>query len=84
MDRQVIPLDEGEVLVDVARLGMVSMYFRTDDGRIGAVRGTPGSWRWEVFTDSNDIALAQELFEALDKQVRVGFFELPNALPEGS
>lgn len=84
MDRQVIPLDGAEVLADVARIGMMMMYFRTEDGRVGAVTGSPGAWTYTVFTAGGDITATQELFDALEKQVRVGWFELPNALPEGS
>jgi hypothetical protein len=82
MDRQVVVLDGSEVLVDVARIGMVLMYFRTEDGRIGAVTGKPGAWLYQVVTDSR-VAQIEGLFDALEKQVRVGYFELPNTLVEG-
>jgi hypothetical protein len=82
VDRQVIPLDGADVLVDVAHLGMVGLYFRTEDGRVGcAVRAADG-WRWEVIGDSADTEAVLELFDALEKQIRTGWFELPAALPE--
>lgn len=84
MDRQVVVLDGDEVLVDVGRVGMVMMFFRTEDDRVGRVSGQPGAWSYDVYTTSAEIAGVTTLFDALDKQVRVGFFELPNALTEGT
>lgn len=83
MDRQVLNVDGGEVLVDVARVGMVMMYFRTSDGRFGVVGGKPGAWSTEVRTGA-DAGQIGALFDALEKQVRVGYFDLPNVLPAGS
>lgn len=79
-DRQIIDVQGTEVLASVARVGMLSMYFRTDDGRVGrAVRGGE-DWTWEVYTERSDVELTNALFDNLVKQIRVGWFELPNAL----
>lgn len=77
LDRQVIELDGQEVLVDVARLGMVALYWRTDDGRLGKAEKTASGWAWVEYTDQADIVATAELFDALEKQIRTGFFELP-------
>ena len=81
LDRQIITLNGQEVLADVARLGMVSLYYRTDQGEVGrAVRDGEG-WRYEPVTDEAARLQLVDLFDALSKQVRVGFFLLPAAIP---
>ncbi|MCB9741419.1 MAG: DUF3450 family protein [Alphaproteobacteria bacterium] len=81
LDRQVITLDGAETLVDVARLGMVALYFRTDDGRFGRAVSEGEDVRWVYYTDPESQARLDELFDALAKQIRVGYFELPAAFP---
>lgn len=82
MDRQTIQLGGEEVLVDVARMGMVALYFRTPDGRAGWATRSGETWGFELASDRADIDRIAELFEALAKQIRVGWFEVPNVLPE--
>ena len=78
LDRQVIPLPEGEVLAEVARLGMVALYFRTDGGLTGAAVPRDGGYAWEVITDRDDQKAVAALFEKLRHGVRTGAFTLPN------
>ncbi len=82
VDRQIIDLDGEEILVDVARLGMVALFFRTADGSVGWVEPTDGGWTWVRTDDRGDRARIAELFDNLEKQIRVGWFEVPNTLPE--
>ncbi|MFT5587226.1 MAG: TolA-binding protein [Cognaticolwellia sp.] len=83
IDRQVITLDGEEVLVDVARLGMVAMYYKTESGQVGWAVREAGAWEWKPTTNTAEQQQILELFDALEKQIRVGFFELPSALVEG-
>jgi len=70
-----------ELLVDVARVGMTMLYFRTKDGRFGrAIKGAQG-WSYRLFERPEQREQVALLFDALKKRIRVGFFELPNALP---
>lgn len=90
LDRQIVALPEGEVLAEVARLGMVALYFRTDGGVVGAARrqagqsgdGSGGAWTWVVFTDRDQQKAVEHLFEKLRHGVRSGAFTLPN--PNGT
>ena len=76
LDRQVVELDGESMLVDVARLGMVALFFKTDAGEVGqAIKGA--GWSWERIEDAEERARVLELFGALEKQIRVGLFELP-------
>lgn len=81
LDKQVITLEGEELLVQVARLGMVALYFRTEDGRVGrAARGADGAWTWVTLEGAEEQAQLADLFDALDKGIRVGWFELPYAI----
>ena len=77
---QVIALDGKEHLVEVARVGMVMLYFRTRDGRYGmARRGTDG-WTYVEIKDKKRWLLVATLFDAFKKQIRTGYFQLPQSL----
>ncbi len=79
--KQVIDLEGSQLLAEVARVGMVMMYFRTSDGRIGKVsKSREGKWRYTTLTDKSHTRQIEELMDAFRKQVRSGYFELPNAL----
>lgn len=83
LDRQIIPFEGAESLVEVARVGMLAMYFRTEEGVVGhAVRNGDG-WDWVPYTDPAAKEQVDTLFDALGKQIRSGWFELPD-LVEGA
>lgn len=83
IDRQTITLDGQQLLVDVARLGMVSLCFRTADGDHGWAERTSGGWAWVRAQTRAERQQIQQLFDALEKQIRVGWFEIPgNAISE--
>ncbi|MFW5967574.1 MAG: DUF3450 family protein [Persicimonas sp.] len=83
MHRQRVEVGDEEVLADVVRIGMVALYYRTSDGRVGAARHRDGEWRWESFDDETKREQIDALFESFEKNVRVGFFTIPNALSGG-
>ena len=78
---QSIPLDGSSVLVDVAKLGSVIMYFRTRDLEYGKAIHGPNGWRFQLFESATERDMAARLFDSLRKQIRQGYFELPPALP---
>jgi hypothetical protein len=81
---QSIYLDGSNVLVDIAKLGNAMMYFRTKDLHYGRAIESESGWHFELLTDSKDQERTARLFDALRKQIRQGYFELPNALPRTS
>ncbi len=84
VDRQVVTWPDGtEQMVDVGRLGMVAMYYRTEDNKTGFVVRKDGGWEWRAVEGEGNAQIL-ELFENLEKQVRVGWFDLPMALVEVS
>ena len=79
---QSIVLGTESVLVDVAKLGNVMMYFRTRDLRYGRAVDTGSGWRFELIDSTAERELVARLFDSLRKQIRQGYFRLPNALPQ--
>jgi hypothetical protein len=80
--KQAIPLGGGEVLADVARLGMVMLYFRTPDDRYGRAVKTGSGWKFELYEGDEDAQHVRVLMDGFKKHIRVGYFELPDALPQ--
>jgi len=78
--RQAVEIEGESILVDVARLGMVMMYFRAPDQRYGVARKQGKDWRFEVVNGEEDSRRIANLFESLQKQIRTGVFELPSAI----
>ncbi len=81
--RQVIDLDGEEMLVDIARIGMMMMFYKTRDGRVGRTAGKRGSWKFVQIRHKEEKERVWSLFDSFKKQIRVGFFILPGALPSG-
>lgn len=79
--KQVVQVGGEEMLTDVARVGMVMLFFRTRDGEFGRAVRTDGGWEYKVFTREEDHEMVAALFDAFKKHIRVGYFELPADLP---
>ena len=78
---QSVVIDGNNVLVDIAKLGSVMMFFRTRDMEYGRAVYSPGGWRYELLESSSDQEQVARLFDSLRKQIRQGYFELPATLP---
>ena len=79
---QSINLEGENVRVDIAKLGNAMMYFRTRDLQYGRAVETSSGWRFELLESVSDQELVARLFDSLRKQIRQGYFQLPNALPQ--
>lgn len=78
---QSISLAGENVLVDIAKLGNAMMYFRTRDLQYGRAVEADSGWHFELLDSAADQELVARLFDSLRKQIRQGYFQLPNALP---
>ena len=78
LDRQIVALDGKDVLAEVARLGMVALYFRTDGGEVGLAVPAAGGWSWQVVADREQQVAIAALFDTFKHGVRSGTFQLPN------
>jgi hypothetical protein len=79
--RQTISVDGQDQLADVVRVGSVMLYFQASDGVVGHAERSDAGWHYVSLSDPEAKRQVEQLFESLKKQIRVGFFELPNALP---
>ncbi|MEM1025106.1 MAG: DUF3450 family protein [Myxococcota bacterium] len=80
--RQEVVVEGTAQLSDVLRLGSIMMFFRTPEQTFGVARRQGDGWVYEVASGAEE-KLIDELFKNFEKQVRTGFFELPNGI-EGS
>lgn len=80
LHKQTIAVGNERVLAEVAKIGSVMLLFKTDDRRYGAARRGPGGWSFVATEDKAEQARIAALFDALGKQIRQGYFELPAAL----
>lgn len=78
--KQEILIDGKEKLGEVAKLGSIMMFFRTPDGDMGYVKKHDGDYQYVVATKDSEQKNITALFDALKKQIRTGYFTLPNAL----
>lgn len=79
--QQTIMLDGEKILADIAKLGTVFLYFQTKDNRAGMARKHPDiGWKFVTVDSTSDSERIAKLFDSLKKQIRQGYFELPNPL----
>ncbi len=78
--KQQIEFNGKEVLAKIAKLGSVALFFSTPNNEVGYVVKDRDGYSYKHITDPKDIKKIVALFDALQKQIKTGFFELPNAL----
>lgn len=78
--KQEIVLDNEAKLAKIAKIGSVMMFFSTLDEKVGYVKQEGNTYAYVTVTDETEQAQIIKLFDALQKQIRTGYFSLPNAL----
>lgn len=78
--KQEITIGEQSTMAKVAKVGSVMMFFATPDDKVGYVKQNSDSYSYVVATDAKEREQIIELFDSLQKQIRTGYFTLPNAL----
>ncbi|HEY9190575.1 MAG TPA: DUF3450 family protein [Sulfurovum sp.] len=78
--KQEITLDGKETMAKIAKVGSVMMFFATPDDRVGYVKQEGKTYSYVVAADNTERDQIIDLFDALQKQIRTGYFTLPNAL----
>ncbi len=77
LHQQVISLNDQTVLADVIHIGMSALYFRVNGTTFGqAVKTKNGDFIFTARQDSAFTAAMKTLFEAMEKQIRQGTFDL--------
>ncbi len=78
--RQPILLGGSERLADIARVGLVGLYFQSGVNEFGKVSKTDQGWIFSVVHEDVQVNQIKALFDSLKKQIRSGYFQLPNSL----
>ena len=78
--RQTILLEDELILVDVVRLGMMRLFFIAPNERYGVAVNRHGKWHFQLLENEEDKQHISYLFDSLRKQIRTGFFTIPNPL----
>jgi len=78
--KQEISLDNEAKLAKIAKIGSVMMFFSTLDEKVGYVKQEGDAYTYVAVTDEAHKTQIVKLFDALQKQIRTGYFSLPNAL----
>jgi len=78
--KQTIALNGQDRLAEVARVGTMMMYFKTPDEEMGYVVKNGANWEYKQVIAKDQKDQIASLFDAFKKQIRTGYFTLPNAL----
>jgi hypothetical protein len=78
--KQTIELNGQDRLADVARIGTMMMFFMTPNDEVGYVVKDQQGWQYKQAINKEEMEQINVLFDAFKKQIRTGYFTLPNAL----
>ena len=78
--KQTININSKNILAEVAKVGSVLLYFKTPNKEVGYIKKEGSTYQTVVVNDKKEVKNINNLFDALTKQIRTGFFTLPNAL----
>jgi len=77
--KQEITLDGKATIAKIAKIGSMMMFFATPDDRVGYVKQEGNAYSY-IVADGSQRDQIIDLFDSLQKQIRTGYFTLPNAL----
>ena len=78
--KEVITVGDHSILSEIAKIGMVMIFFKTPDEKVGKLEKINNEWQYIEATDEVSKNEILNLFDALYKQIRTGYFALPNGL----
>lgn len=78
--KQTINIKGQDRLAEVARIGTVGMYFKLPDNTVGYVTKDTKGWFYKETVAKKEQEQILALFDAFKKQIRSGYFTLPNAI----
>ena len=81
--KQTIQLNGEDRLAEVARVGTMMMFFKTPDETVGYVSKDAKGWYYKEAVSKEEQEQIIALFDAFKKQIRSGYFTLPNAIVMG-
>jgi hypothetical protein len=79
--KQTINIDGEEKLVDVAKIGMMMLFFKTNEDKTGYLKPDRSGYIYSKNEDEEKLILG--LFDSIKKGIRTGYFKIPNKLNTG-
>ncbi len=77
-DSVLIAGEDRKQLVDLARIGMMTLYFQTQDNQVGQlVKTASGQWEYQLLRKPLQTEQVAYLFDSMQTQIRTGLFQLP-------
>jgi len=78
--KQTITLNGEDRLAEIARVGTMMLFFKTPDEEVGYALKSASAYSYTKVQDKAQKEQILALFDAFKKQIRTGYFTLPNAL----
>ncbi len=78
--KQTINIDGQDRLAEIARVGTVAMFFKLPDNTVGYAEKDATGWYYKEAISKNEQEHVLALFDSFKKQIRSGYFTLPNAI----
>jgi len=78
--KQTITLNGEDRLAEIARVGTMMLFFKTPDEEVGYALKSGSVYSYTKVQDKAQKEQILALFDAFKKQIRTGYFTLPNAL----
>lgn len=80
LHKQTITLNDKIQLAEVAKVGMLFLYFKTDGAEVGVAQKENDQWTYKSFSDAAQQKQVLAFFESFKKQIRQGYFEIPTSI----
>ncbi|MCX7738601.1 MAG: DUF3450 domain-containing protein [Hydrogenothermaceae bacterium] len=77
--KDTVYIDNKPYLADVLRVGMVGLLFRTGDRKYGFLKAP--EYKIHLLSSGKDQKMIDNMFDSFKKQIRTGYFVVPNFLP---
>ena len=78
--KQTISIKGQDRLAEVARIGTLAMYFKLPDNTVGYASKDAKGWFYKEAISKKEQEQILALFDSFKKQIRSGYFTLPNAI----
>lgn len=78
--KQTINIDGQDRLAEVARIGTVAMFFKLPDNTVGSAQKEVTGWTFKESIAKKEQDQILALFDSFKKQIRSGYFTLPNTI----
>ena len=78
--KQTVNIDGQDRLAEVARIGTVGMFFKLPDNTVGYASKDVTGWYFKESVSKTEQDNILALFDSFKKQIRSGYFTLPNAI----